>query len=239
MSIVVLGSLRGAPGVTTTALLVAGSRDGSLLVEADLAGGVVAVRYGLGREPGLTTLAAAGSVDADGWREHAQSAGGVAVLVGPDSAEHAESLWKGAGQRLGAVLDASDAWVVADAGRLSGSTPLFDVAALVVVLVRPVAEHLVALSYRLPVLRRAVRSGAVSVVLVGEDPYRPRDVAEPFGVDVLGVVPDDRRAADLLTGGRRSVAAFSRSRLARAAAGVSAAIAGSLEAVSGDVGAGR
>jgi hypothetical protein len=34
------------------------------MVEADLDGGVVAVRYGLGREPGLTTFAAAGPMRA-------------------------------------------------------------------------------------------------------------------------------------------------------------------------------
>ena len=45
-----------------------------------------------------------------------ERAGGVAVLVGPDSPDSAGSLWRRAGDRLAAVLDASDAYVVADVG---------------------------------------------------------------------------------------------------------------------------
>ena len=60
MKVVALASVRGAPGVTTTSLLLASTFEDAPVVEADLDGGVLAVRYGLGREPGLTTLAAAG-----------------------------------------------------------------------------------------------------------------------------------------------------------------------------------
>ena len=48
MTTVALTSVRGAPGVTTTSLLLASVLKGSVLVEADLTGGVVAVRP---REP--------------------------------------------------------------------------------------------------------------------------------------------------------------------------------------------
>ena len=57
MTLVALGSVRGAPGVSTLALLLAGGIEGTPVVEADLAGGVMSARYELGREPGLTTLA--------------------------------------------------------------------------------------------------------------------------------------------------------------------------------------
>jgi hypothetical protein len=56
MKVVSLASVRGAPGVTTTSILLASTFDRWVVVEADLDGGVLAVRYGLGREPGLTTL---------------------------------------------------------------------------------------------------------------------------------------------------------------------------------------
>ncbi len=222
MRVVGIGSVRGAPGVTTTSMLVAGTLPGSVaLVEADLAGGAIAVRYGLGREPGLTTLAAAGPVDGDGWRAHAQDAGGVAVLVGPDSPDSARALWRRAGDRLGRNLTASDATVVVDLGRVSDDLPLRDEMSLLVVLVRPVAEHLVTLSHRLPALRRQVRQ--VGVVLVGDGNYRPADVADPLGVDVLGVLPHDARAAEALCGDGRSVN-LTRSRLFRATSAVAATI---------------
>ena len=117
MTTVALTSVRGAPGVTTTSLLLASVLEGAVLVEADLTGGVVAVRYQLGREPGLTTLAAANPHDTEGWREHAQDAGGVPVLVGPDAPDAAESLWRSAGDRLALIVGRVDPWVMVDAGR--------------------------------------------------------------------------------------------------------------------------
>lgn len=85
MTTIALTSIRGAPGVTTTSLLLASVLGGAPVVEVDLSGGVIAVRYELGREPGLTTLAAANPRDPGGWRDHAQDAGGIPVLVGPDA----------------------------------------------------------------------------------------------------------------------------------------------------------
>jgi hypothetical protein len=222
MNMVGMGSVRGAPGVTTSAMLVAGAMAGSIaLVEADLAGGVIAVRYGLGREPGLTTLAASGPLEPSGWREYAQDAGGVAVLVGPDSPDSARSLWRRAGDRLGQNLTDSDAMVIADLGRLPDELPLHDQMTVLVILVRPVAEHLVTLAHRLPTLRQQVPH--IGVLLVGEGSYGPADIAGPLGVDVLGVLPHDPRAAEALSGDGPAMN-LSRSRLFRSASGVAATI---------------
>lgn len=223
MNLVGFASLRGAPGVTTTALLVAGSLNGPAgLVEADLSGGTLAVRYGLGREPGLTTFAANRTVDPGQWRYHAQDAGGVPVLVGPDSPQNASALWHRAGATLGRDLAAADATFVIDFGRVTEALPLCEHLALLVILVRPVAEHLVTLSHRLPVLRQMTRQ--VAVVLVGNGDYRPPDVAVPLGVDVLGVLPHDTRAAGALAGEGRSTQ-LARSPLARSSAAVASTVA--------------
>lgn len=222
MKVIGMGSVRGAPGVTTSAMLVAGAMSGSIaLVEADLAGGVIAVRYGLGREPGLTTLAATGPIEPAGWREHAQDAGGVAVLVGPDSPGSARSLWRRAGDRLGQNLTHSEATVVADLGRLHDELPLRDQMTILVILVRPVAEHLVTLSHRLPTLRQQVPH--LGVLLVGEGTYGPTDIAGPLGVEVFGVIPHDARAAEALSGDGRGMN-LSRSRLFRSTSGVASTI---------------
>ena len=50
MKVVSLASVRGAPGVTTTAILLASTFTDGLVIEADLDGGVLAVRYGLEHE---------------------------------------------------------------------------------------------------------------------------------------------------------------------------------------------
>lgn len=229
MRIVGVGSVRGAPGVTTSALLLTSALpESTVLLEADLHGGVLAVRYGLGREPGLTTLAAAGALSGDGWREHAQEAGGVAVIVGPDSPDRARSLWRSAGQRISHVVRGCEATCVVDLGRIEVDMPLASDMSMLVVLIRPIAEQLVTLSHQLPALRR--HAGHVGVVLVGDGEYRPVDVAEAIEVDVLGALPHDPRAAEALVG-RGRASSVNRSPLSRAIVAVAASIDASLERV--------
>ncbi|QYG94405.1 hypothetical protein HC251_19500 [Iamia sp. SCSIO 61187] len=221
-ALVVLGSARGAPGVTTASLLIAGAIQGSLLVEADVAGGVLAARYGLGREPGLTTMAAEPSEE-HRWQEHAQSAGGVAVLVGPDAPDAAEALWRGAGLRLGTALTRCDAdLVVADLGRLGRRSPLVGAADLILLVARPTIEHLVTLSHHVPRLRDGSRA-RIGMVLTGRGPYRADEIADALQVEVVGELPDDPAAADALSGARTS--GLSRSRLARASIGLADTVA--------------
>lgn len=223
MRVVSLASVRGAPGVTTTALLLASALPDGLVVEADLDGGVLAIRYGLGREPGLTTFAAGGSDDDGGWRAHAQDAGGVPVLVGPDAPGASASLWRAAGERVTHKLVAADGVAVVDAGRLRAPVPIVAASDLLAVLVNPVADQLVALTHLVPSLRQAVR-GPVGIVLVGDGPYRAADIERSVGVSVLGELPHDPDAAEALrTGGTRS--RLARSLLARAVGALAVEVA--------------
>jgi hypothetical protein len=216
MKIVGLASVRGAPGVTTTSLLLASTFTDAVVVEADLDGGVLAVRYGLGREPGLTTFAASRQEGRDGWRAHAQDAGGVPVLVGPDAPGPSASLWRAAGERITQELVAADGVAVVDVGRLRSPVPLVSASDLLAVLVCPVAEQLVALSHLLPTLRQAIK-GQVAAVLVGDGPYDAADVERSLAITVVGDLPDDRDAAEALRNGG-SRARLARSRLARSVA---------------------
>lgn len=215
MKIVTLASLRGAPGVTTAALLLASTFTDAAVVEADLDGGVLAVRYGLGREPGLTTFAASGGEDGHDWAAHAQDVGGLPVLVGPDAPAASAALWRTAGERLTHKLVAADGIAVVDAGRLRSLVPVVTASDLLAVLVCPIAEQLVALTHLLPTLHQTIR-GRVAVVLVGDGPYRAADVEGPLGVAVLAELPDDRGAAEALRNGTASSTRLARSRLARA-----------------------
>ena len=61
--IVALGSIRGAPGVTSWAVLLAAAwppefQIERVVLEADPAGGVLGARYGLGVEPGVAAFLA-------------------------------------------------------------------------------------------------------------------------------------------------------------------------------------
>jgi hypothetical protein len=217
MRLIGVGSVHGAPGVTACSLLLTSALVGPVvLVEADLHGGVLAVRYGLGREPGLTTLAASsGDIGGDGWCDHAQMAGGVAVILGPEDPDRAVSLWGRAGDRIARALASGEGAGVVDLGRLGEHPPLSGVMSLLLILVAPQAEHLVTLSRRLPALRR--HAGQLGVVLAGDGDYLPGDVAESMHVDVLGVLPRDDRAGEALLGRGRG-ANLGRTRLYRATA---------------------
>ncbi len=223
MKIVTLASLRGAPGVTTTSILLASTLPDAAVVEADLDGGVLAVRYGLSREPGLTTFAATSGEDRHNWRAHAQDAGGVAVLVGPDAPTACGSLWHTAGARLTYQLADADGVAVVDAGRLRSDIPVVTASDLLMLLVCPIAEQLVALTHVLPTLHQKIR-GQVAVVLVGAGPYRPADIEGPLGVTVLAALPDDRDAAEAMRNGTASRARLARSQLARAVTALGAAV---------------
>ena len=220
MRTVALCSARGAPGVTTTSLLLASHLD-AVLVEADLSGGVVAVRYGLGREPGLVTLAAASPSDAGGCLDHAQDAGGVAVLVGPDAAETADSLWRTAGERIVGAIARSDGWAVADAGRVWRRTRVVEVAEVVLVLARPNVEELVSATHAVTALNAPGRgTGQVGVVLVGDGPYRQGEISDSLGAPVLAHLPEDVTTAGHLRDGGTTARSLARSRLSRAVAGL-------------------
>jgi hypothetical protein len=225
VTIVALGSARGAPGVTATALSLAAALPG-VLVEADVSGGVLATRYSLGREPGLTTLIAVARSEAADWRDHAQSAGGVPVVVGPDSAGTARALWHRAGDRAASALGRLETTVVADLGRLSSPVPLARSIELGLLVVAPKTEHLVSASHALNDLRQAAR--AVGIVVAGEGQYRPSEIAESLGVDLFGVVPHDPRGADALEGRAGGARVLARSRLARAGVELAASVTGAL-----------
>lgn len=213
MTAIAVGSVRSG-GATTLAMTLAGVLDDAVLVEADADGGVLALRYGLSREPGLVSLAASRQAAPDVILDHAQRLpGGLAVVVGPESAERATQLLRSAGQRIAGLLaGANDIDLVVDLGRLSPSspgTPLAAAASLTLVVARPRAEELVAAAERVASLGEG--SG---LVLVGPGPYSAADVTNQLGCRVLGTVAHDPRGARALAEGGTS-RAFARSALVR------------------------
>lgn len=205
MALVVLGAVRSSPGTTTAALAIAGCVPDAVVVEADPDGSVIAPRFQLRREPNVASLATAtrASLDREVIAEHAQLLpGGVPAVIGLASPDHSISFWRNAGPRLAASLAAlDDQLVIVDAGRLTPASPaavLAEHAAMTVLVARPMPEELLALSHRLAAIRERCRSCAV--LLIGEHPYGPTEVARQLDVDVLGVISHDPRAAAALAG---------------------------------------
>lgn len=228
MPLVVAGAARSSPGTTTTVLSLAGCLRDRVVVEGDPDGAVLSTRFGLAREPNLASLAAGTRAGADPavLLQHAQVLpGGIPVVTGLASAERCVSLWRSAGSGLATTLAASaDLTVLVDAGRFSPASPVLPLlrhADVTMVVARPTAEDLYALAHRLDALSEATRQ--IVVVLVGDKPYGAAEVASQLGVDVLGVIAHDPRAAAALGGdaaGRgRSVRRSALARSARELAG--------------------
>jgi MinD-like ATPase involved in chromosome partitioning or flagellar assembly len=209
--IVTVRSLRGSPGATTAALGLAACLEGGLYVEADCDGGAVAARFGLRREPGVTTLAA--EPDATELEQHGQAApGGLVVVPGPEDPERATLLWERAGDGIAATLARSHAAVVVDIGRGGLRSPshraLRRVADLELVVLRPSIDELVAAA----AVTGSPSGDAVRLVMVGSDRRQLGGA-----LHVWGTVADDPGAARALVAGgnpRR----FTRSPLARSLA---------------------
>jgi MinD-like ATPase involved in chromosome partitioning or flagellar assembly len=210
MSLFVLASPKGAPGVTTAAVaLGAVWPRRALVVECDPAGGDLAARFHLSPEPSLLSLgmvARRGHLTPDDVEAHLQHLPrGLEVLIGLRAAEQAGALG-----RLWSVLPAAlaevDADVLVDCGRLTMGPPTEDLARhadLVMMVSRPTVEAVAHLAHRLEGLGRL--GAASEVVLVGEQPFARGDVEGALGREgittrVLGVLADDARGAAMLAG---------------------------------------
>ena len=131
MSLVMVASVKGSPGVTTLGLALAATWPRrALLAELDPEGGDL--RYRLraadgerfSASPGLSTYAAE-IMDGPDVRSHVQELpGGLPVLVGVEGAAEAARL-EGRWSWVGALLDAyADGDVIADGGRISPWSPI-------------------------------------------------------------------------------------------------------------------
>ncbi len=210
MSLVAVGSSRGAPGATTLAMALAASwpSDRKLLIwEADADGGVLAARYGLGDQPGVATLAATarqGRLSRDQLWDHTQALpGGTPVVVGAESAEQATVVLGDVGKQLAEWFARHGSLdVIADVGRLSPRSPAVAIAEhadITLMTVRPHLEELRPAAHRLAAL--AAAGATVAWVLIGSGPYSADDVKEAFKIEVAGSIPSDTRAADIISSG--------------------------------------
>lgn len=209
MSVIALASAKSSPGVTTLAELVAQLRPTGrrcALLDCDPAGGDWLLRPGVDPEPGLVSLATAGrrELGAGELSAHLQHLDeGLEVLVAPAAARQAWGALDLVGERLVAHLEALDAMdTVIDCGSLapaSPALPLVRTADLVVVVSRPTARAMVHLA---PWVEQLAGEGSPVVVALVEGArarheatYRPDEVAEALGVEVLGPVAHDAATA--------------------------------------------
>lgn len=210
MALLCVTSVRAAPGASTLAVLAAACWPRPVaLLEADPAGGALAVRYRLGRQPGLAGLAAAVRHEAPAdalWANAQMLPGDLPVVVAPESGEVTTGILRDAGGVLAQwcrELDEID--VIVDCGRLGVrdvTWPLVSSADEVLLVTRPRAEELYPVAHRVRSISPEVRSAGL--VLIGDRPHGPGEIQAQLGVEVHGVVADDPRAAGVLTFGGSS-----------------------------------
>jgi hypothetical protein len=223
MALVALASAKGAPGVTTLAVALAGVHPGPAVVaDVDPAGGDLVWRYTTPQgEPlevgrGLLSLAAVVRHGRADLTPHLQTiAGGLPVLTGVTAAEQVTGLGPVWPQIAHALATLPGADVFADCGRVAAGSPALPVvlaADAVVLVARVEVDQLAHLRERVRVLADQTGAGTVrppvGVVVVAPekghrqvvtDVQRLLDAAGLAG-RVLGGVADDARGARLLAG---------------------------------------
>ena len=224
MAVLAFGSVKASPGVTTTLLALAAvwpEERALLIVDADPDGGDLAARTGLGVEPGMASLAAAGrrSLEHADIERHTQALpGGIPALVGNPDPEQASRELDLVGQRLAEVFPAESPDVLVDCGRLRASSPALPLASrayATLVVCRPRVDELQHVRAQLG--RLADQGVRAAVLLVGEKPYSANEVETALGCEVVGVVADDAVTAAALAGRGGRPSAVARSLLMRSA----------------------
>lgn len=201
--LVVIGSVTGAPGVTTTALALAAAwppeADGwvrPVVVEADGSGGDLMIRFGLPSAPSLLDVAAAAGQPHPGSLLGAASElpFGVRVVVavpgrGPCT-EAVRLLATAAGRRVLLGEESDRGTVLLDVGRLGEDVvPLLDAADEAVIVARGGAEPLTHVSaYGLD---DGLRVSRLTLAVVGPCPYPPDEIAKTLGIGRVVHLPWD------------------------------------------------
>lgn len=254
MALISLVSLKGSPGVTTTALALAAAWPAPrrLLAEFDPAGGDLEIRLGLPTEGGgLAGLAAAARHPQSRhspWAFACELAGGVHVLPAPPGADQAGACLRtltaaGVLPRLAAEATAGGSVVIADCGRLDPgavTTQAGVLAGVVLVVARPHLSDLAHLAGRLEAIsQHATATGLVLVTGAGlprgDPPYPAAEISQALDAPVLGSLPADPRGVAALAAGRGQPARERRRLpLARAARDLAATVAGILPARPGE-----
>lgn len=239
--IITVSSVGGSPGVTSWAVLLAAAWPTEydaerVVVEADLDGAVMGARFGVGVEPGTSTLVAA----ARRANEHSIDLSRIGrrvdplawLIPGPESAEASRQLWAspGVSDSVAEAAARDDRIWLFDVGRggPNGShAAIYGRAAMSLVLCRAEHDALVQVPARIATMKQA--QCFTGVLVVGKPAFEVSDLQSFFGADRAWVTPssDDLVSVSRQVWGERRV---KRSQPWRSAVSVATDIATTLEA---------
>ncbi|KPI17634.1 hypothetical protein OK074_1655 [Actinobacteria bacterium OK074] len=213
--LIAVGSVSGAPGVTTTALALAAAwpqgADGGVrpvVVEAGVWGGDLATRCGVPHTPGLLDVAAAARQPHPGSLLGAvtELPFGVRAVVAPAGrgacGEAVRVLAAGGGRRVLVGEEHDRGTVLLDVGRIGdGVEELLGTAEQVVLVTRGSPEALTHVYAHLLGLGDAARR--FLLVVVGPCPYPAEEITQALGVEHAAFLPWDVKTAAVMRGQRR------------------------------------
>lgn len=200
--IVTLSSVAGSPGVTSWAVLLGAAwppefETERVVVEADLDGSVMGARFGIGVDPGTSSLVSAAR-RASGQPLELSDIGRrvdpLAWLIpGPESAEASRQLWTspGVSDNVADAAARDDRLWFFDVGRAGPSDhagAIFERAAMSVLLCRPDHEFLVQVPARVAAMKRA--KCFTGVIVVGKPSFGLDELSGFFGADRTWVTAD-------------------------------------------------
>ncbi len=240
MAVYALVSAGGSPGVTTTALALALTWPGRvLLAECDpacgdiLAGlfaghltaprGLLGVAFEAGRGPSAVAAELAGQLaplDDTGGRMF------LAGLSDPRQAPGLASAWPA----IARALAGCGADVIADCGRLDAGdgqpASVLAEAAVVVMVLRPTLRQVAGARPRVDMLAQLLGgTDRVRLAIIGDQPHASREVAGALGVPVAATLPVDAKTAAVLSDGEGRRHSLSDRPLMRAAKNAAPSIA--------------
>lgn len=207
--LVCVSSTKGAPGVSSWAMMLAAAwphNEDRILVEADCSGGVVGVRFDLPVEPGLSELAAAtregslrGVHDLSTVSQMLASAtshqSALWVVPSPATSRDTTYIWRrSAATTVPAMAQDPRLWLV-DCGRVTSESPswaMMDMAAVNFLVADSELESILVLQARV----RAV-SGVTAVLIIGPSRYTADELKDFLRVDYLWKVPYRKKLSHL------------------------------------------
>lgn len=209
MTVITVASGRSAAGGTSVAvgLAMAWSRWklNPLLVEADPAGGVLGLRFGLNSRPSLLSLTTESrrSFSVEHLEHHSQMVGGAPTLIGVTDPLVASRTVGRAADIIAPELRRLPRPVVIDMGRIdanSSALPFVDGADRVLLVSRATTAEVQAMLFQLRLLRD--RGAEPELVIIGPGPNEPGEIADFAGAPLAGVLPLDPKVASIFVGGR-------------------------------------
>jgi len=227
MSVVAITSSRTSPGATTLAagLAIAWSHQAerSVLIEADPAGGVLALRFELAPAPSLTSFGSdvRNGFSADLLWSNTQELRGTQCIPAPVDPVLARTWIDRVTPTLIEELPRLGSPVVLDLGWVDhdgASAKLASAADTTLIVTRPDIAEVQALLFQ--VERLQAMDTNVAIVTIGDSPNDPAEIARLAGVPLAAVLPDDPKIAAALGGGQFKPSKFRRSMLWRTIGGL-------------------